>query len=68
MWCIVVISTVPNQVRIEGPVERIPESESEYYFHSRPRGSQIGAIVSKQVHCESVAVIKIFSYDVWNLL
>lgn len=40
---------ITNQVRIEGPVERISEEESENYYHSRPRGSQIGAIVSKQV-------------------
>lgn len=34
---------------MEGPVEKVSETESEQYFHSRPRGSQIGAIVSDQV-------------------
>ncbi|KAK9758291.1 hypothetical protein RND81_01G221000 [Saponaria officinalis] len=37
-----------RQVRVEGPVEKIPDEESVLYFHSRPRGSQLGAIVSKQ--------------------
>ncbi|KAG9450771.1 hypothetical protein H6P81_010736 [Aristolochia fimbriata] len=37
-----------RQVRVEGPVEKVSEEESDKYFHSRPRGSQIGAIVSKQ--------------------
>ncbi|XP_031493078.1 pyridoxine/pyridoxamine 5'-phosphate oxidase 1, chloroplastic isoform X3 [Nymphaea colorata] len=37
-----------RQVRIEGTVQKVPEDESDKYFHSRPRGSQIGAIVSKQ--------------------
>ncbi|OUZ99768.1 YjeF N-terminal domain [Macleaya cordata] len=37
-----------RQVRVEGTVQKVPEEESEKYFHSRPRGSQIGAIVSKQ--------------------
>ncbi|CAN6299591.1 unnamed protein product [Urochloa humidicola] len=37
-----------RQVRVEGSVEKVPEEESEKYFHSRPRGSQLGAIVSKQ--------------------
>ncbi|RWR89972.1 pyridoxine/pyridoxamine 5'-phosphate oxidase 1, chloroplastic isoform X1 [Cinnamomum micranthum f. kanehirae] len=37
-----------RQVRIEGTVQKVSEEESEQYFHSRPRGSQIGAIVSKQ--------------------
>ncbi|XP_020211966.1 pyridoxine/pyridoxamine 5'-phosphate oxidase 1, chloroplastic isoform X2 [Cajanus cajan] len=37
-----------RQVRVEGPVQKVPDEESEQYFHSRPRGSQIGAIVSKQ--------------------
>ncbi|KAH6756993.1 pyridoxin 5'-phosphate oxidase [Perilla frutescens var. hirtella] len=37
-----------RQVRIEGPVQKVSDEESEQYFHSRPRGSQIGAIVSKQ--------------------
>ncbi|KAK9116660.1 hypothetical protein Sjap_015607 [Stephania japonica] len=37
-----------RQVRVEGSVTKVSEEESEQYFHSRPRGSQIGAIVSKQ--------------------
>lgn len=37
-----------RQVRIEGRVEKLSEKESEEYFHSRPRPSQIGALVSSQ--------------------
>ncbi|EFJ45948.1 hypothetical protein VOLCADRAFT_105746 [Volvox carteri f. nagariensis] len=37
-----------RQIRVEGEVEKVSDLESTEYFHSRPRGSQIGAWVSNQ--------------------
>jgi pyridoxamine 5'-phosphate oxidase len=37
-----------RQVRLVGPVQRVSADETERYFHSRPRGSQLGAWASPQ--------------------
>jgi pyridoxamine-phosphate oxidase len=37
-----------RQVCVAGPVTKLPREESEVYFHSRPRGSQIAAAASNQ--------------------
>jgi pyridoxamine 5'-phosphate oxidase len=37
-----------RQVRIDGTVKKAERQQSEEYFHSRPRGSQLGAHVSQQ--------------------
>jgi pyridoxamine 5'-phosphate oxidase len=40
--------TLERQVRIEGTIEKLSKEQSDQYFHSRPRGSQIGAVASPQ--------------------
>ncbi|HEY1109612.1 MAG TPA: pyridoxamine 5'-phosphate oxidase [Opitutaceae bacterium] len=37
-----------RQVIVEGTVSKVSREESETYFHSRPRASQLGAWVSQQ--------------------
>ena len=37
-----------RQVRLRGPVGAVSEQEADDYYHSRPRGSQIGAWASAQ--------------------
>ena len=37
-----------RQIRLEGKISMLPEPEVDEYFHSRSRGSQLGAAVSAQ--------------------
>ena len=37
-----------RQVRVSGTVSKLPRSDAEEYFKMRPRGSRIGAWISKQ--------------------
>ena len=40
--------TQHRQVRVEGTVTELPGAEADAYFKSRSRGSQLGAVVSRQ--------------------
>ncbi|MDZ7852914.1 MAG: pyridoxamine 5'-phosphate oxidase [Halomonas sp.] len=40
--------SLSRQVRVEGRVEQVPPKESDDYFATRPRGSQLGAWVATQ--------------------
>ncbi|SHF11985.1 pyridoxamine 5'-phosphate oxidase [Chryseobacterium takakiae] len=40
--------TLERQIIIKASLERIAENLSDGYFHSRPKGSQLGAVVSPQ--------------------
>ena len=37
-----------KQIRIEGRCKKVSKEESDDYFHSRPRGSQVSAAASRQ--------------------
>ncbi len=48
-----------RQIRITGTVAKVPREQSEEYFASRPRGSQLGAVASAQSSpVESGAALK----------
>lgn len=46
--CVFWWGELERQVRLRGTVKKISENESEVYFLSRPRDSQIGAWASRQ--------------------
>lgn len=55
-----------RQVRIEGAIEKVSAEESDAYFASRPRGSQLGAIASPQsqpIEARSVLEDRIAALD-----
>jgi pyridoxamine 5'-phosphate oxidase len=49
-WAALVLhwKALARQVRVEGPVHRLPADESDAYFAQRPRDSQLAAAVSPQ--------------------
>jgi pyridoxamine 5'-phosphate oxidase len=49
-WAALVIYWEPlhRQIRIEGAIEKVSAAESDAYFASRARGSQLGAVASPQ--------------------
>lgn len=49
-------SAFQRQIRIEGKVDKVSSEQSDRYFFSRPRGSQLAAIASHQ--SESIKSIK----------
>jgi pyridoxamine-phosphate oxidase len=40
--------SMERQIRVEGTLEKLSKEQSDKYFHSRPKNSQIGAVVSPQ--------------------
>jgi pyridoxamine 5'-phosphate oxidase len=40
--------SLERQIRIEGVLEKVSKEESDKYFHSRPKDSQVGAVASPQ--------------------
>jgi pyridoxamine 5'-phosphate oxidase len=40
--------SIERKIIIKANLERLPENLSDGYFHSRPKGSQLGAVVSPQ--------------------
>lgn len=40
--------SLERQVRVEGVLEKVSKEQSEKYFHSRPKNSQVGAVASPQ--------------------
>ena len=55
-----------RQIRIAGRLAKLPQEESKAYFHSRPRGSQIGAwasIQSEMIENRDVLEQKLLNYQ-----